>query len=290
MRRSLILVAGYVVLFASAPIANAAPTYSVFNCAQPSGTPLSTPQTIDATCSYSNHYSQTAAVADAGSVGAYAKTVHIVANDTDATGSAGAVFYTDEIVISKLPSAGSLPDLVYAAMRFDVDGVLEVDRFGQASGFGQASAQFIGALGNSSGNTSFRNNSGSMSSEIYVYDVIENNSSGNAINLVLETQPLLVRVGDSIGASLSINVSTFVRNLNEATSDFVNTATFAVGRDVFAFYDATGNPVTGYTANAGDYLINNRFGAVDVTIPEPATRALLGLVLAGLAASRGRKR
>ncbi len=283
MRHSLIRAAGLVLLCASAPMANAAPTYSVFNCAQGTSGPVSAPLSIQNTCSSSIGYVDTAARADAGSVGAYSKSVHTFPNDTVAEGSAGASFYTDEIVISKLPSAGSLPNQVYVALRFQVDGLLKVPELGQAN------AQVIGSLGTVSGNTSFRNSSGTVTSEISSYTVVENNSAGDVIKLVLETGRLLVDVGAFVDARLLVNVSTVASQLYEATSDFMSTVSFATGMDVFAFYDANGNPVSGYTANAGGYLINNRFGETNGTVPEPGTLALLSLGLAGIGAVRRKK-
>ena len=268
-----------VVLLASAATARAAPTYSVYNCDQASITAMDTPQSIDATCSSSVGFWVTKARSEAGSVGAYAMAKQTFGNSVPVEGGAGATFYTDEIVVSTLPSAGTLPDQVYVALRFEIDGLLEV------LDVGQARAQVIGALGTIAGNTSFNNG---RAPEIYSYTVIENESSGDVVKLVLETGKLLVNVGQPIDARLSVGVSTFVSEGNEATSNFLSTVSFATGMDVFAFYDANGNPVTGYTANAGNYIVNNRFGEAQGTVPEPGTLALFGLGLAGVAISRRR--
>jgi PEP-CTERM motif len=55
---------------------------------------------------------------------------------------------------------------------------------------------------------------------------------------------------------------------------FLNTFGLVTDGPVFGLPD-------GYTANAGDYLVNNRFGG-STSVAEPSTLALLGLGLAGL--------
>jgi hypothetical protein len=82
-----------------------------------------------------------------------------------------------------------------------------------------------------------------------------------------------------------------------AFSSFGSTASFAPGRNVFGFFDASGNPLDGFTANAGDYLVNNRFVIGDDgddggshTVPEPGSLALLGIGMLGLMVARTGRR
>jgi hypothetical protein len=281
MRTRPLHAAAGLLLVAFAAGAAAAPTYTVSNCAQPSPTPMATPQSISDTCSSTIGFAETRARADAGSVGAYARTKQTAGNSASAEGSAFASFYTDEIVVSTLPSAGTLPDLVYMALRFQIDGILDVPSLGQAR------AQVVGALGTIAGNASFHNG---RDPQIFAYTVIEDESDGDVVKMVLETGRILVEVGQALDARLSVGVSTLVAEGNEATSNFIGTVSFATGRDVFAFYDASGNPVNGYTVNAGDYIVGNRFGATARAVSEPATLALFGLGFAGLAVTRRRGR
>lgn len=88
---------------------------------------------------------------------------------------------------------------------------------------------------------------------------------------------------------LSTAVAAQQSALNVAFSDFLNTGSFAKDRPVF-------NLPEGYTANAGTWLVNNRFGTPGTppgTVPEPNGLALAGLALAallGLRQGRSRRR
>lgn len=106
---------------------------------------------------------------------------------------------------------------------------------------------------------------------------------------LLTTPSQLASVGD-VFVTLGLNTGAIAIGLNaSATSDFFNTLEFPTGIDVF-------NLPPGYTVNAGDYLINNRFGTGNAEpptsqVPEPATFALLGAALACVGAWRsGRSR
>jgi hypothetical protein len=68
-----------------------------------------------------------------------------------------------------------------------------------------------------------------------------------------------------------------------ATSHFSNSFEIPIGIDAFVLPD-------GVTANAGDWLVNNRRLGATPTVPEPATWALMTLGLGSVGAKLRRRR
>ena len=108
---------------------------------------------------------------------------------------------------------------------------------------------------------------------------------GVSFDTLLTTTSQSALVGE-IGISFSILSSAFaLMTGSSATADFLHTLAFPIGMDVF-------NLPVGYTVNAGDYLVNNRFVAeAPGAVPIPPALALFatGLGLMGLLGWRRKK-
>lgn len=116
------------------------------------------------------------------------------------------------------------------------------------------------------------------------FTVIGNTSVGSGISLLLRTIDIQVPLNRNISFGFNIvsGASAF-GPAADADSDFSHTLGFVPGGRPFVLQD-------GVTANAGTYLVNNRFGAAPGGVPEPASWTLMiaGFGLTGAALRRRR--
>ena len=112
------------------------------------------------------------------------------------------------------------------------------------------------------------------------FGVVSGNPLDSGLGLLLVTQSFYVPLDANIVYAFALTSSANVFGPNAgASSMFFHTLGFAPGVNAFVLPD-------GVTANAGDYLVNNRL--VTAGVPEPASWALMisGFGLAGVALRR----
>ena len=289
--RSLFRVALAAALSVATLSAQAAPlpanfTVGVIGCNGPSIDNSPVPVSVQTSCSANSSVVGTAAgkaSATFGGVGGRSASATTSGTDVPIQISSNAVF-TDTLTFTKTnPSA---PDQFLVSLNLAFGGV--VNSASVNNGLAGASVGVIvGFLGTSNlaidhlgdGTFTVSNPQGLGGTSAIA-------PGAGGFSTVLTTQQQLASVGD-IFFSLQLLTQVFTSNVaSSATADFSNTLEFPSGIDVFTLPN-------GYTVNAGNYLVNNRFIDPNAQppngVPEPSTLVLLGLGLLGAAGFRRRR-
>jgi len=183
----------------------------------------------------------------------------------------GQTEYSDVIAFAKLDP--SLPDTFAVSLTFELEGTLARTSGGAAALTGNVSMDnlFIGT---------FEIN---MDLPFRAPGFTVTGTTGpNTVDAQLTTTTGIATVGQLYGIHMTMWGQTYVTFGGSATIDFLHTFGFPSDRPVFNLPD-------GYTANAGNYLVNNRLvGAAPVAseVPEPGTLTLVGMSIAGLVVRR----
>ncbi len=258
-------------------------TAGVIGCASPDIRDSPIPVSVQTSCSANSSVVGTAAAnafASFGGVGAGSNSATTSGTDVPIQITANAVF-SDTLTFSKTnPSA---PNQFPVSLNLAFDGVVN-----SAAVNGSASALvdvFIGFLGTSilefihSGTGAFTvlNPHGLGGTGVIA-------PGAGGFSTVLTTPQQLASVGN-VFFSLQLLTQVFTSNVgSSAVADFSNTLEFPTGIDVF-------NLPAGYTVNAGNYLVNNRFidpNAVN-QVPEPSTLAMAALAIVGMGRAMRRR-
>lgn len=262
-----------------APLTQAAPLFTVLviGCASPNISNSSVPVSVQTSCSANSSVIGTAAgsaSAGFGSVGAGTNSATTSGTDVPIQITATAVF-SDTLTFSKTdPNA---PNQFPVSLNLAFGGVVNSAANDAVGGLAGAGVDLsIGFLG-----TSFLSFAHSGNGAFTISNPQGLGGTGSILpgaggfNTVLTTQQQFASVGD-VFFFLQLLTSVGASNVgSSAVADFSNTLEFPTGVDVFNLPD-------GYTVNAGDYLVNNRFinpNGVVGQVPEPSSLALLGISL-----------
>ena len=232
----------------------------------------SAPVSAQANCASVHGSFEGSAHASPGSVGASASASTF--SSIGAGNSRGQAIYTDTITFTKIdPNA---PDLMPVSLNLNFGGSINAGE----GPFGGASAEYRfavnGFLGSFNGRGVFSTETGLEIIASGLGDgvgVIAPGPGGFNLGLATPTTNVNFFGAQSVQVILGFSVLAITSSRGaggSASADFGNTLEFPTGVPVF-------NLPAGYTVNAGDYLVNNRF--VDPNgvgaVPEPAIWAML---------------
>lgn len=259
----------------------AEPPASGGSCGGESGASVNSPVPVmvDHVCSDVLGTTRSQAFATFGGVGATANSATFTTVTVPRSDTARATF-TDTVVFSKTDP--SLPGEFSVSLNLSLSGVLNAAAPNGNAGAGvEIDVSFLGVYALDfnfnpvDGLTIVRSDFGGTGTIA---------PGGAGFESPLTTVTAIASVGD-VPFSLTLFTGAFsVGPGSSARADFFGTLEFPTGIDVFNLPD-------GYTANAGNYLVNNRF--VDpnaVGVPEPTTVLLLAAGLAGLMVQRRLRR
>jgi hypothetical protein len=227
-----------------------------------SGAPVSS----EIICTDSLHTASAEATAILGSLGAEAHGLEFFGFSSTFAG--GTAFYSDTVVFSG-PGTGP------------ISATLNV-HFGGSLNSTDGAGATVNATASLAGSTV-----GSIVLGVHngVLDFCENTfiapTCGTSPDGTLSGSSVLVDLNTPVPVALRLEVGAGANGIAaSATSLFSTTLSFATGGPVFDL-------PAGFTANAGDYLVNNRFITEATPVPEPST---LALVVAGIFCLATRRR
>jgi len=257
------------------PITLTATARSTPNESCTGGTPVTQTSTTLAIAHYACNDGRGSVSADAaaapGSLGVASTGAHAGLNDTPLS-QFGDAFYSDVVTFTRLDGlvTGTLP----VSLTVDLDGSM----VGNATSL-TGRVDLLNVFGSSfSVNTFLAFSSTGLSS-------VTGTTALPAIDAQLTTVSGTAVVGQGYVLQMRLTGQTYVNSGTSATLDFLHTLGFPSDRPVFNLPD-------GYTANAGDYLVNNRFVAATAppaAVPEPGTLTLVGMSIVGLMLTQRRR-
>lgn len=140
-----------------------------------------------------------------------------------------------------------------------------------AAGASLGQVRLITALNGVASSFSAELDSGQNGTLLFCDSTLSNNPTcaNSFSNTPIVTLPVEVPLDSPVFFSIDLRTQAVSHGNSSASADFAHTLTLNPNGAVFDLPD-------GFTANAGNYIVNNRFVQAGSTVPEPASLALLG--------------